>query len=495
MLWLCCLLPALTAQAANPFLPQKPSAPAIKSPFIKSPSLSKALAPRITRVIAPTCVKAGSAITVLGSNFGTRRRLLLVLGNSTRLQVRYWRNTRISAVVPASRELRPGRYLGISLYTDPFITRRYSRLVTATQRVRVCNRASIPSIRPSLKPGLLTKPGTPGRPLPGPRLPKPPILGAPPKPKPPVPGAPPTPRPPATTTASGSSDSGETGGSGTSDDDSGDGGDDDFGDDGGDGASERQRPDSSGSLTDTELPSAPGSEDGEEDDGQPKPPVNAETGELLVISRDMNAARTLADELEGEGYGVKRRQRLAGLNLVVTVFRPPEGTGLQQALGDLRQRFPKLWMSYNHRWQSRPVKPPAGNGKPGCATGLRIGVIGGRIKSTNGITVHSLLPIGVTAARDLTTRRLATGLARRLPGARIDLAVILRSGQGATAESVLRALDWLGKRKVRHIWLPLSGPRNLAVQAAIVRLRSRGIGIHQNGGLPAKLKTRCPAGN
>ena len=472
------LLVALATHAAfNPFVPRLPTPPTLRI-------LAK---PSITGVYAPSCIRPGYRVRIVGRNFGYAKGKLVVLGPGIRVKVLSWNSSQIYFLVPADRRLVPGASMTVSLYTDPFVTRRYVRITTASKRLLVCRTAiRVPTIpRPVIRRPVIPRP----------------VLPRPPAPKP-SPSAPP--KPPA-----GGSE--ESGGEGPGGEGSGEGGS----------GGGRARPGSDGTLTDRDLPPPPkfgkdsGGEGDEGDDGgegegegdadKPAPPPSGvEAGELMIISKNMTEASQLGLDLQGDGYGVKRRRRLPGLNLAISVLRLPNGTGLQAALKDLRGRYPKLWMDMNHRLTvASPSGAPQSRVPANCGAGVRIGLVAGPVNrgasalSGQKLTIKSFLPIGVKLSSASASTTMASGLigkSGQLPGANLYVAVITRNRGGAndgTSETAIRGLDWLVTQGVRTIWVPLQGPRNLALDAAIVRLRSRGITVIRSGSLslPSKLAT------
>jgi hypothetical protein len=134
---------------------------------------------------------------------------------------------------------------------------------------------------------------------------------------------------------------------------------------------------------------------------------------------------------------------------------------------------------------------------------VRIGLVAGPVNSASPslagqkIKLKSFLSIGVKPSSATSSTSIASGLVGKsgqLPGASLYVAVITRNRGGAndgTSETAIRGLDWLVAQGVRYIWVPLQGPRNLALDAAIVRLRSRGITVVRSGSLA--LPTRLAA--
>ncbi len=230
-----------------------------------------------------------------------------------------------------------------------------------------------------------------------------------------------------------------------------------------------------------------------------KEDVTVEPGEIVVVSADMNEAGQLQQNAQALGYGIKRRSVLGNLGLVVSVLRVPSGTTVANALAQLRQAMPNTWMDANHRYQLESGEAVlyangmiAWSEKKGCAASMPIGLIDTATDTTQpllkgrSITQRSFLASGIvpaptdhgTAIASIFVASAPNGL---LPNAQLYVAEIFRARgdrqADTTAESIVKALDWLVGEKVQVINLSFGGSHNLLLEAAIGRVLKRGIVI------------------
>ncbi|MEK7735284.1 MAG: S8 family serine peptidase, partial [Pseudomonadota bacterium] len=131
---------------------------------------------------------------------------------------------------------------------------------------------------------------------------------------------------------------------------------------------------------------------------------------------------------------------------------------------------------------------------PSCGRGVRIGLIDTAVDTSHpalqgqSIVTQSFLTPGVTpAAADhgtasaalLVGKPLPNGFSGLVPGAKLYAASVFRRQDDrdadTTAESVVKALNWLAGQNVQIINLNFGGHRNLLLEAAIDRLIKRGI--------------------
>ncbi len=248
--------------------------------------------------------------------------------------------------------------------------------------------------------------------------------------------------------------------------------------------------------------------------GLPSPPQNLppppakedktiEPGELVVVSGDMADARALVQQAQALGFGVKRRTTLKGLGFVVTVLRVPMPTSVGDALAALRKSVPSAWIDANHRYVLQGDdalqygQRLIGLGKPSpfCGGGARIGMvdtaldllhpmlrgreIGARSFVTTGVPVAAP-DHGTAAAALLVGNSQPSGFHGLVPGAKLVAASVFRTNgdhSDTTAEWVTLALDWLIVQNAQIINLSLGGPRNLLLEAAIVRILAKGVAV------------------
>ncbi len=253
-------------------------------------------------------------------------------------------------------------------------------------------------------------------------------------------------------------------------------------------------PGSSGSLLGSPLPPPPELPQGAAD--AMKEDVSIEPAEVVVASASMQEAQKIQQQAQGLGMGVKRRTALGSLGLVVSVLRVPAGISVADAVAQLRQALPGVWVDANHRYRLEAgpamihgAKPGSPGKARGCHGAQAIGLVDTAIDLTNpalrskNVTVRSFLTPGVAAAPTKHGTEVAslllrdgTGLA---PGATLHAAAVFRlRGErdvDTTSELVVRALDWLVEQKVGAVNLGFGGPSNQLVEAATLRLGQLGI--------------------
>lgn len=235
----------------------------------------------------------------------------------------------------------------------------------------------------------------------------------------------------------------------------------------------------------------------------PKDPSAIEPGELIAISPSMAEAQTLAQQVQPLGLSVKRRTKLPGLGLVVSVLRVPKEMTVGDALTRLRALLPKVWADANHRYELLGEEVSLYGHKlmgwtstAHCGQGLRIGLLDSAVDAHHpalrgrAITSKSFVVAGVTPAPAdhgtataalLVAHAMPSGLTGLLPSAQLYAANIFRNRAGkhvdTTAEWIALALDWLAGQDMSIVNMSLGGPRNLLVEVAVLRLQERGIAV------------------
>lgn len=230
--------------------------------------------------------------------------------------------------------------------------------------------------------------------------------------------------------------------------------------------------------------------------------ANAEPGEVVVVSSDMAQARAFAARLQGTGIRVLRRRILHQLGFVLSTLALPKGTGAPAVLAQLRALAPKAWIDLNSRYRllgstaHRYARKLIGwRRRTGCGARVRIGLVDTGADAHHPALAHAhldqreFLTDGYRAApREHGTAEAAILLGNGaddlrglLPRAHLFLAAVFRERAhdtaDATAEQVALALNWLVGRGVSVIVLPLGGPRNLLIEAAVRRTLQRSIAI------------------
>jgi Subtilase family len=238
--------------------------------------------------------------------------------------------------------------------------------------------------------------------------------------------------------------------------------------------------------------------------------VAIEPAEVVVVSASMQEALHVQQEAQALGMSVKRRAALGNLGLVISVLRVPKDLSVAAALAQLRQAMPTKWFDANQRYalQAGPaVYGPKLVGWPaaprGCGGASSIGMIDTAIDlghpalKSGSVTVHSLLPSGVTPApvdhgTAVASLLVGDGGFGLMPGAALQAAAVFRlrgeHDADTNAELVARALDWVVGQKVVAVNLSFGGQRNQLVEAAVLRVAQHGVAVLAaagNGGADA----------
>lgn len=458
-----------------------------KTPTLTTtPTLTLNLKPEITGYKIGQCIHPGDTLAILGKNFGTQKGVSLGgHGINVPLSIRSWSNTLITAVIPRDSRIQAGQWY----YTGIRDLKTGNWLSNIDKNLTICQ-ASTTTTTTTIKPTLSATPL--------PTITQP--TATEPAPARPAPGSAPSNQ--ETTGASNDAynsyydlpaDSGAQG----------NGGWEDYGGYGQEPSTSRVLPNSNGSLMDSQLP--------------PPPPNlrlrqqreayvrrHNEPNELLVVSSSMNEARQLAQQLAGYNLHPKRRKILKNLGLVMTVFRVPADTDLQQITTDVRKAYPKMWVDMNTRYQLMGSRNTASalqqihwqRGAASCGRGLRIGMIDTRINTrhpalqSRHINQHQVISHGIKQARPDHGTAVATLLvgdpASRqfgglLPAAHLYAVDVFRQRDSqhvdTTAEWLVNAIDWLLSQKVQAINMSLGGPRNLLVDVALQRSIKAGVAV------------------
>lgn len=259
-----------------------------------------------------------------------------------------------------------------------------------------------------------------------------------------------------------------------------------------------------GSLVDRQLPpppTVPNVQVQQDDDDANEP------GEILVINTGVKQAETLRKQVGTLGMRVLRRTRLINLGLVLSVVQIPKNRPQGEALKELRQQFPKLWLDTNARYRLQGstdnslryhyarqlISWPE---KLTCAHKAKIGLVDSGIDQQNPslkgqqIIQKQFLPQGVVPAAAAHGTAIAalligwpvsTRLSGLLPDAQLRVASVFRQRDDnnidTTAELLVRAVDWLVGEQVSVINLSLGGARNLLIEAALSQAMKQHITI------------------
>lgn len=230
-----------------------------------------------------------------------------------------------------------------------------------------------------------------------------------------------------------------------------------------------------------------------------------ETGEIVVYSKDLSAAKRLAERVKPFHFRVKRRRVLKNLSIIVSVIAVPPAVKLTAAIDELQNLQPDMILDVNHRYQfaaddtalMQDVYQATGWSNPGpkCGEGVRLGMIDSLIDTehsglhSESITNKSLLPFGVTQAGRQHATSIASILIGKpgsefrglIPAAKLYAAGVFRvrsdGNIDTTAELIVAALDWLAAQQVQVINLSLAGPHNLLMDIAVRTLLEKEIMI------------------
>jgi hypothetical protein len=215
-------------------------------------------------------------------------------------------------------------------------------------------------------------------------------------------------------------------------------------------------------------------------------------GAILALEADP----TSLELARGLGFQVVERHRLTSLGVSIAELRVPRGQQTRAALEAVRAADPATAYDFNHVYI--PVRGPgggavaaAGQSAAGSAA-LAVGTVG--IIDTGIDTTHPAL-----RASRILQANFAPPEAQRAPAPTVShgtaVASLLVGGQRAprllaanvigrtaqsrtemaSAESIVRALDWLARNDAPVANISLAGPPNTLVEDAVRRAQARGM--------------------
>jgi hypothetical protein len=269
----------------------------------------------------------------------------------------------------------------------------------------------------------------------------------------------------------GPDDSG-SGGEGGEGGDSGSGGE---GGEGGEGGDDKSGPsaNSGRSFDDDELVSVSRNEAGE----------SIREGEAIVLTGKAD----FAQRLPAKGFRLVESFRVETIGASALRIAVPGSMSERDALDALQKLDPKGIVTFNHVYNPAGAAPALGAAvgatTPKKRVRAKVGLVDAAVD-----TKHPMLKEVVVNARsfDPATKPLndshgtavASLIAEAAPGATVFAAnVFTFSTDGreiATADAIVRGLDWLGNMKVAVINLSLTGPANPILEAMIQRLSAKG---------------------
>ncbi len=216
-------------------------------------------------------------------------------------------------------------------------------------------------------------------------------------------------------------------------------------------------------------------------------------GEVVALDPD----GTTLDKAEAAGFRVIEVATLENLGSMVVRLAAPEGMGAAAALEKLRTIAPSDSFDLTHYYGLQYAPQGAAKGKRSKSVtaarkgSLAIGMIDTRVSA------HSALGKVTLSSKDFSTgtspapvdhgTAIASLLADEGAG-HIYVANIFRGGTGqpfTSADSLVRALDWLVGEKVTVINISLAGPRNAILDKLISGISRRGyvvVAAAGNGG-------------
>lgn len=190
------------------------------------------------------------------------------------------------------------------------------------------------------------------------------------------------------------------------------------------------------------------------------------------------------------GFTVVREERLAALEMTMTVLVPPRRLSLGRALGRLRDIDPEGSYAFNHvhapagalaeagATQGRVSAPPDGRGRIGLIdTGVDAShpaVAEARIVQRGFAGPTRAAPHGTAVASLMVGRSGAFSGAT--PSASLYAADVYGgSPSGGSSTGLVQALAWMAENEVPVVNVSLVGPRNAVVEAAVRRAIGRGM--------------------
>lgn len=195
-----------------------------------------------------------------------------------------------------------------------------------------------------------------------------------------------------------------------------------------------------------------------------------------------------ADALASRATNVLSRRELDGLNRVLLVLRAPAGVPMPEAIQSVRDSAPGAIVDYNHLYRAtgesdgarvaEPATPEEGATEDDGA--LRVGVIDSAVmpehQALRGVDVTAMDFVTHDAERPLTHGTAVASLVAQSSNksARVYSGSVFFQVQGyapgATAESLVAALDWMATEQVDVINMSLAGPGNALLEAAVAAI-------------------------
>lgn len=211
-------------------------------------------------------------------------------------------------------------------------------------------------------------------------------------------------------------------------------------------------------------------------------------GEVLAV---VPSAMALARARQA-GFGVKMEVDPTEIGLVV--LEAPPGVGARDAVKRLRRLDPSGAYDYNHLYLPSGETSALARGtgsRSGAAVSpnARIGLIDTGVDSGSPVFAHAGMEQKAFASADVRPESHGTAVASLIvgraapfigaaPGAALFVADVYGGAPtGGAADALVRALAWIGARRVAVVNISLVGPPNVALAAAIQAARAQGVVI------------------
>jgi minor extracellular protease Epr len=214
------------------------------------------------------------------------------------------------------------------------------------------------------------------------------------------------------------------------------------------------------------------------------------------IERDVVVVLAEPDEVAGLPIPAEQllaRRELPGLGLTLLTLRRPAGVTLPETVDNVRSAFPGAAVDFNHVYRyagefGASAAAPDGAEASGAAADdgmLRIGMVDSALASDHPALAGSHIvgrDFAVQAGdRPLTHGTAVASLIEASAGGRATIysaSVFFQLPDhepGATAESLVAALDWLAEEQLAVVNMSLAGPGNALLEKAVAATRVRGL--------------------
>lgn len=224
-------------------------------------------------------------------------------------------------------------------------------------------------------------------------------------------------------------------------------------------------------------------------------PETLDDGEVIALLDLARADRTLTAAAARAGYRQTATVRLEALGQRMVTFALPPGVTGAAAIAYLEAAEPAATVGVNHFYRLQSVSarpdpraiPQALTNWPsaGCVARGPVGLIDAAVDATQpGLSRVQVIARHFGRGAPAPVRHgtdVASVLAdpARLRGVTLYSASVMEMDAGGTpaagADAVIRALDWLGAKRVRLVNLSIAGPRNKLLRRAVDAAAARGM--------------------